>query len=226
MRIESGKAIAGFPILRIRDAFKKLRRLTPWPAEELGRRLKALPEHIGRLLAELEAHGYVERDRDNPDSRESWRLTDLGMRFAGASAARPISRGTAERLVREFLARVDEVNRNEDYAYRVRKVVVFGSYLGKRPRLGDVDLAVTLEPRYPDDPERQRAVEEARTGRAFLGGREFHDTLDQAHWPRHEVLMHLKGGSGAIKIHSGDVAVLKLTRSEVLFELEKDHIGR
>jgi predicted nucleotidyltransferase len=63
--------------------------------------------------------------------------------LGAASAAKPITRQTAERALDDFLARVVLVNRRAYYLAKVTKVVVFGSFL--RPdieRLGDVDVAV------------------------------------------------------------------------------------
>src|SRR6266550_1979535 len=58
-----------------------------------------------------------------------YELTDEGMRFAQATAAGPLSRATAERKLREFMARVEQVNESDEFAFRVVRVVLFGSYL-------------------------------------------------------------------------------------------------
>ena len=72
----------------------------------------------------------------------------------------------------EFLDRVRQVNSNSGFLYRVRKVVVFGSFLSDAPFVGDLDLAVDLCPKEKDSRKhseliRARANEAARYGRRF-----------------------------------------------------------
>jgi len=215
MRIRSTETIAGFPILRVRDCLGKLREADSWGADALGHYLKASEGRIRPLLAELRGQAYIERVEDESGIR--WRVTELGWRFANATAARPISRSTAERLVREFLTRVDEVNWNPHYLYRVSRVVVFGSYLTESSTLGDVDLAVTLEPKEPDR-EKRRHREDERISQAAASGRQFSTFLDQLAWPQCEVQLFLKGRSRYIKIHSDSDGVLTRTRTRLLFE--------
>src|SRR5947208_5083131 len=77
-----------------------------------------------------------------------YELTDQGTRLAQASAAAPLRRATAERKLREFMARVEQVNQSEEFAYRVNRVVLFGSYLTDAERVNDIDVAVELAPRW------------------------------------------------------------------------------
>ena len=62
-----------------------------------------------------------------------------------------IHRATADRLIKELLARVNLVNDSVDYLHRVSEVWVFGSYLSKRTRLGDVDLWIKLDLAVDDE---------------------------------------------------------------------------
>jgi hypothetical protein len=39
-----------------------------------------------------------------------WTMTQAGVTFSAATAAKPVARGTAERALPEFLERVTEVN--------------------------------------------------------------------------------------------------------------------
>ena len=58
-----------------------------------------------------------------------WEITAGGQRLSSATAARPVTRATAEKAVREFLARVERVNRDGQVLGRVNRVVLFGSML-------------------------------------------------------------------------------------------------
>jgi predicted nucleotidyltransferase len=60
-----------------------------------------------------------------------------------ASAAKPISRASAEKKLAEFLDRVRKVKEDDYFLYKVEKVIVFGSYLGSADLLSDIDLAVS-----------------------------------------------------------------------------------
>jgi len=86
----------------------------------------------------------------------TWRNTMAGNALANATAAAPISRADADRVLNAFLIRVGIVNDAKTSLYRVGKVVVFGSYLGNQDRVGDIDLAIRLDrrpefaPRWPE----------------------------------------------------------------------------
>jgi predicted nucleotidyltransferase len=64
--------------------------------------------------------------------------------LAKKNKGRKIYRATATRMLSDFLARVDEVNRNEKFAFFVEEVRFFGSYLRGEAMVGDVDLAFSL----------------------------------------------------------------------------------
>ena len=69
----------------------------------------------------------------------------------------PINREKADRIMQEFLKRVEEVNRDDSYPYRVSKLVLFGSYLNpEQMDLGDIDIAFELEPKIKDYDELMR----------------------------------------------------------------------
>jgi hypothetical protein len=76
----------------------------------------------------------------------AFEVSDRGLSFANATAAKPIYRETAERVLKEFIDRVDAVNISKEYAFRVRSIVLFGSILSSADRLGDVDVAIDLQP--------------------------------------------------------------------------------
>jgi hypothetical protein len=111
-----------------------------------------------------------------------------GSALAQATAAKPLTQAAAERLATEVLERVDEVNRESKYAYRVDKVLIFDSYLfgsclSQQARPNDVDVAVRLVPR--DSGTRQQNAEESRR-RAHRS--DFRNTFERAAWPKLEVL--------------------------------------
>jgi predicted nucleotidyltransferase len=93
--------------------------------------------------------------------------------LAAASAAKPVTRATAERALSQFLERVTRVNENPYFLAKATKVVLFGSMLKPEvDRLSDVDLVVELARKETDVERaglrnRQRAEDLAKQGRRF-----------------------------------------------------------
>lgn len=183
-----------------------LRRVDAWDSFDVETVREVAPmsrNAAKRLLADLGAAGYVEsamaRDRRAP----VWKLTIRGRALSMASAARPIRRATADRLLREFLDRVDAVNADAGLGYRVTEVAVFGSYLGSDSTLGDVDIGVRLESRLSPgvDPVAHGA---ARVDIAKQSGRVFRSWFDELTWSYKEVWLRLKSRSHGLSLHDLD----------------------
>jgi DNA-binding IclR family transcriptional regulator len=140
MYVDSKGEIGGVPAVQVRDF---LRREDEWRSDYLMSRFGLSPSRAETLTAELLRLGYIEM-RERHDSSRCYCKTQLGCRFSLASAARPLTRKTAERRLAEFIERVRALNANDYYLYRVRTVRVFGSYLTERDRINDIDIAVEL----------------------------------------------------------------------------------
>ena len=137
--------------------------------------------------------------------------------WIGTDAARPLIRSTAERKLSEFMERVRQVNITGRFAFRVRKVVVFGSYLTDSPRLGDIDIAVELVARE-EDCQKQRALEDAHISYARSKARRFRNILAEVYWPRDEVGLFLKSRARAISLHTTEDAKIYGDKCKVLYE--------
>src|SRR5207248_7344817 len=128
VRIEPTEHIAGRPALEIRRFMKRTGDLT-WELDLIRAELGVSLKDSKKIAKRLEALGLIER------VGTSWRKTVKGNALANASAARPLTRTTADAKLKEFLERVDAVNGDERFAYRIRKVIVFGSFLTGRERI-------------------------------------------------------------------------------------------
>jgi len=126
------------------------------------------PGQGGALVRALRAEGLIEAA-----GRGIWTITQAGQTYSSATAAKPVTRGTAERALSQFLERVTLVNQNSFFLAKATRVVLFGSMLKPEvERLSDVDLAVELTRKEPDferaqEQNQQRAEELANMGRSF-----------------------------------------------------------
>lgn len=221
MRIDPRNKIGGVPVLEVRRLLRRF----------MGATVVGAYFRDEGLLEALLAQGLLRPlYRDPTQLREPravtgrgdratgpwYELTDEGMRLAQASAAALLRRTTAERKLREFMARVEQLNQSDEYAYRVTRVVAFGSYLTDAERVNDIDLAVELMPRwdgfdvgtqYRKEQERVRLAPRHRTRNALA--------IQQ--WPWREVLHFLKAGSRAFSFHGIQDPILHGIAKRVLY---------
>jgi predicted nucleotidyltransferase len=169
-----------------------------WDSETVQRIIAIGPKEATDLVKALEVAGLAKANRGK--GQKTWRTTQSAQSFGSATAAKPITRQTASAALAEFLERVGRVNRDEHFLARVTRVVLFGSYL--RPevnRLGDVDVAVELQPKEADR-ERARELNYQRVAKMERNGRRFSQFLDRELWWRTETFRFLKGRSRSISL--------------------------
>jgi predicted nucleotidyltransferase len=195
VKIRKTDVICGYPALLIRDLFKKLLQ-TEWLPGAIEQILGLEIAEATCLIEALLRDSYIEPSRIDGH----YHLTTKGYALANATAARPIRRETAERVLEEFLARVEAVNRDPELLYSIGEVWVFGSYLGEGDELGDVDVAATFVRREPD-PGRFEELRRRRVEQAKKAGRTFPTFLDELYWGRHEVELLLKSGQRSLNLH-------------------------
>src|SRR5581483_5665468 len=175
MRITSMETIAG----QLAFSMRKLMQRREGNQETIAEVLKLDASDAERVFQDLCTENYIEPlDPIDPSEtdRTRWRTTIKGNALAHATARKPITRRTAERLIHAFLNRVNEINSCEDYIYSVKQVIIFGSYLSDSPTLGDIDLAVTIECKYDDPETRGRKIRE-RIKHVQLEGKRFRNML-------------------------------------------------
>jgi len=197
VRLSSDQEIAGHPVLRVRALLRRFNQ-DFWTIKTVASVLRIPGGPARRLVYALRRLGYVEAV---PDQRPgTWRNTISGNALANATAAAPISRPDADRVLREFLMRVGVVNSDPSALYRVGMVVVFGSYLKPQQLIGDIDLAIRLDGR----PECAECWSEALLARAEVAanqGRHFRSFLDRLAWAETEVKRYLRGGVRGLSLH-------------------------
>jgi hypothetical protein len=187
MRIEKDQLIAGIPA---RDLRRFMREAAGYII-----RARTVTEVLGfskrsalKFLRALQAEGLVAVTED------FWEATERGHALAMATAAVPLRRATAERLIEQVVERAQEINRNDGLAYRVHWLALFGSSLAGAERPNDVDVACALTARF--DGEKQRTLEDER--REARG--RFANSSEWAVWPKLEILKRLKARSHRLSI--------------------------
>jgi len=104
-----------------------------------------------------------------------------------------------DRLLKDVVDRACAINEDDGYAYRVARIALFGSALGKNPRPSDVDRAVTLSRR-----------------------RRFPNITAEVFWPQTEVLLALRRRSRGLSLSEGDTPTRLRAESKIIFENTTD----
>ena len=165
----------------------------------LGYRLKSTPAAAANFLQQLVSDGYLHPVKSQGGTRFS--ITIKGNSLRTAKVSKGITRSQAETKLAALMRRVEAVNRTADFVYFIKEVVVFGSYVGTKPVIGEIDIAISYgQKEMPDFEERSRQ----RAEEAMADGRRFRSFLDGLDWPRREVEMVLKNRDRALSIHSLD----------------------
>lgn len=203
MRIRSTDVICGMPVLELRRLLRCLARRDVFSIERVRRVHSVTRRAAEGVIRDLLAAGYIEPLEDSVGSAPLWQLTPQGGAFTIASAAAPIRRATAHRLVRDLLDRIDAVNADADLLFRVTEAVVFGSYLRDQPTIDDVEVGIRLRSRLPPGRER-REREDSRVALARENGRRFRYVEEEFAWPVKEVWLRLKGRSRTLSVYNLD----------------------
>jgi hypothetical protein len=103
------------------------------------------------------------------------------------------------------LRRAAEYNRDDNYPLRIEALVVFGSFLSGKGKLGDLDLCVKSVERYPHE-EVPRS--QWRYRYAAASGREFSNLGQKWAWPENELALKLKARKRTISILPWDQILL------------------
>jgi len=231
MNLNSKHTLFGYPVLKIREILRYA----------MSQRLdmesqKSIVANIADILscsiieAKEVLKSLVDENYVTIEKKKSFQgfihkviATELGRKFGIARAEPSLSRDKADLLLKELLERVEEVNRNSDYAFRVQSVKVFGSYLSDKMVLGDLDVSIKLEKRY--EGEAMERKEEERISLAFASGRSFPNYVEEIFWPNREVMLKLKTKKKGLSIHDeASDKVTMLTEYKTVYEWKKKNL--
>lgn len=127
-----------------------------------------------------------------------------------AQKSRGILRSTAKNLLESLARRAREANARPEFVYSVARIAVFGSYVSSdKEKLGDLDVAIELVPRYQGD-DLAKAREEAFIQR----GPQTSNFVDRYMFAYNEVARYLRNRSACMSLHT----------YEELVKLNADHL--
>jgi hypothetical protein len=196
MRLRSSETLGGVPVLEVRALIRR------WydgaaPLDFIGEHLELRRAERQRLLAALLEEGLLTREEGDPVRYE---LTVKAHAFAQATAAAPLRRSTADTKLRELVARMVHANASAEFLVGVESAYVYGSYLTDVPRLGDLDVSLTL---WRKEPDGERFTELSRAA-ARKSGRRFGTFIDFLSWPDKQLLLFLKQRARVYSLHQDE----------------------
>ncbi len=123
------------------DCARQLRDREDISQDDFCRALGAPPDEAMPVLKIMVNEGFFEPRDDSSTFAPTARLRQLAL----AQVSNGLTRAEAEALLERIIDAGRRVNRSpEKYSLTVRRIAVFGSYLGDKPKLGDLDVAVEL----------------------------------------------------------------------------------
>jgi predicted nucleotidyltransferase len=202
MQISKNQLIAGYPAIQVRDFLREFR-VSIIRIDAIQQALHVDDNEAKAFLRSMIKLGYLESWESRPGGdKGTYEVATPGLALANASAAKPITRKTAERLLREFMDRVQAITTGTKYpyAYRITSAVLFGSMLSDKERLGDVDIAIEVQPTTSNNKE-LNVLCSHRLRMAHLNGKRFSSDFDQIVWPMTEIYHVLKAHSRRLSLH-------------------------
>lgn len=216
MRIARDQVIAGLPALEVRRLLRQHYDFG-WFLESAADTLGMDEAETQPILEALEKEGFIRRGRVT-EGRQVWETELKGRQLAKAGAGPGYRRQTAERHLEQFLVRVSELAERPEFLHRVRKVILFGSFLDPtRDPVGDVDLAIDLVFKEQDRDKALRLADDY-AGRAIGQGRRFSSFVDQLFAAENDARRFLKGKSPVLQLTGIDDPILELAAQKVIYE--------
>jgi hypothetical protein len=179
----------------IREYLRQSAEHETWTRKGFEKALSITAKDAETALAALQMAGYVEA----AGKTGTYRNTPAGNTVAEVKASRPIKRATAERNFKEFLERIEKVNSDPEFLYRVKKAVLFGPYLSDEKQIKDVDLAVELVPKQRNAAKHEAAMKQ-QSDEAAADGKHFKNFKDREKFGLTKVNDFLRGRSRSIAL--------------------------
>ena len=222
MIINPKEKLFGHPLLKIRDLLRFILKRyfienDQLIKDEISKKLKLPSDLIDNLIEQMILEDYLQTKKDTRTKDKIVLVTEKGNRLAVTRANPPITRIKADLLLKELLERVIIINANNDLAYKVESIKVFGSFLSDKDILGDIDILFKLV--RNGDATEYKIKSESRLALAKHNGQIFHGVYDHFYWPHTEVLQLLKTKKKGLSLHNeDDDGVADIVDSIIVYE--------
>mgnify|MGYP000545271012 CR=1 FL=1 len=108
------------------------------------------------------------------------------------------SRATAAKALNNLLDKIKEVNKKEDFIYRITKAVLFGSYINSiKEKVGDLDVAIYIVLKDDTIPEIEQNQNRARIKSYGL------PTPMEMIYGKEEIFRFIKDRKKVLELHDG-----------------------
>lgn len=108
------------------------------------------------------------------------------------------SRETARKALENVKLKIKEANEREDFIYRIKKAVLFGSYINSdKEKVGDIDIALYIDLKDKITPETDQNYK-----RSFESGKQM-SYLERLFYGKEEVSKFIKDKKAVIELHDG-----------------------
>lgn len=199
MKIDKNKRINNIPIIKIRNFLRRFSRVS---SEDLLTNINGYfnltKQEATKIIEALVEEGYIEKEG------EVYYCTIKGNALSNVRFIKRMNKEKADKEFSEFMKRVENLNQNNEFIYKVKRIVIFGSYLNPENKdFGDIDLGIELEPRIKDKKAFELAENEIISN-AIENGKVFSNIVDELFYPQNIVFKYLKNKSRYISIHRMD----------------------
>jgi predicted transcriptional regulator len=218
MRIAKNEKINNIPLVKIRDYFQNIRDVGI-SKMYMGNHFNLNANKTNALIKELIQNGFIENNQDKKNGNE-YQLTSKGQSLCAARSIPPLNKAKADKIFKEFMMRVEEINNNNYYLCKVEKLLLFGSYLiSDNEDFGDIDIAFELKRKIDNIDDYKKARME-RILEMKQKGKHFADYMEEMSYPEREVELKLKNKCRYISLHSIDDGILKTAKFKQIYPIE------
>jgi predicted nucleotidyltransferase len=122
------------------------------------------------------------------------------------------------------MQRVEEINNNDYYLYKIERLLLFGSYLNSNnDDYGDIDITFELKRKIDNFDEYEKARKK-RIKEMGKKGKYFSSFMDELFFPEKEVILKLKNKCQYISLHRVDDGILKYSKYKKIYPVQNTAI--
>ena len=111
------------------------------------------------------------------------------------------TRNTAKKTLDNVIKKIKEANENEDFIYKVRKAVLFGSYINSnKEKIGDLDIAIYVDLKDKTKDEVEQNCERCRK---VCSNGSYVPLIEELFYGKIEVFKYIKDRKRILQLHDG-----------------------